>query len=382
MRHYNGLSIDRPLLASSTTFCLSLSCQGRTRELILAPRSLLLLLLVSLAAPAAMMNIQSVFLLSLLSCLVALCTATITPPTSNPASSTPFVSGLLPNIGVCLSGMEYGRVPGTPGRDYAWPTADEYQYFHSKQFTLVRLPFKWERLYPQLMGALDKFSVAVLHNQLAIAATLNMSILLDCHNYARWNGTVLNGTTGVVTSDVFADFWLKMASEFRGTPGLHGYDLMNEPSNMPDLHVWPQAAQAAINAIRRVDKDTTIYLEGNNCTTSHSHSTLSSCRLTSNRAFVLSAYSSPVRGCLLVRVRRMDVARDESRLPTHRPEQQHRVQLPLLPRQRQQRHTLQLGRGSRPRSNYPHGRGAAGAIRQLDSPAQSEGSLGRDGYRQ
>ena len=161
--------------------------------------------------------------------------------------------------------MEYGSVPGTPGRDYAWPTADEYQYFHEKRFTIVRLPFKWERLYPALMGPLDRFSVGVLHSQLAIAATLNMSILLDCHNYARWNGTVLNGTTGPLTSAVFADFWQKMATEFRRTPGLHGYDLMNEPSNMPDLHVWPQAAQAAINAIRTVDKDTTIYLEGNNC---------------------------------------------------------------------------------------------------------------------
>ena len=58
---------------------------------------------------------------------------------------------------------------------------------------------------------------------------------------------------------------LKMATEFRGSAGLHGYDLMNEPSNMPNLHVWPQAAQAAIDAIRTVDKETTIYLEGNNC---------------------------------------------------------------------------------------------------------------------
>jgi len=55
-----------------------------------------------------------------------------------------------------------------------------------------------------------------------------------------------------------------MATEFRGSPGLHGYDLMNEPNTMPNLHVWPEAAQAAINAIRTVDKDTPIYLEGNN----------------------------------------------------------------------------------------------------------------------
>ena len=209
-------------------------------------------------------------LLSLLLAFVSIL-ATASTAVANNAALTASVSGLLPNIGVCLSGMEYGRVPGTPGSDYAWPTADEYQYFHSKRFTIVRLPFKWERLYPSLMGELDSFSVGVLHQQLSIAATLNMSVLLDCHNYARWNGAVLNGTTGPVTSAVFADFWMKMATEFRGSPGLHGYDLMNEPSNMPDLHIWPQAAQAAINAIRTVDNQTTIYLEGNNCPHSLSH---------------------------------------------------------------------------------------------------------------
>ena len=70
--------------------------------------------------------------------------------------------------------------------------------------------FSRERLYPTLMGPLDPFSVGVLHGQLSIAASLNMSILLDCHNYARWNGAVLNGTTGPLTSAVFADFWLKV----------------------------------------------------------------------------------------------------------------------------------------------------------------------------
>ena len=158
-------------------------------------------------------------------------------------------------------------------------------------------------MYPTLMGPLDTFFVGVLHNQLAIAASLNMSLLLDCHNYARWNGTVLNGTTGPLTSEVFADFWLKMATEFRGTAGLHGYDLMNEPSNMPDLHVWPQAAQAAINAIRTVDKTTTIFLEGNNCQTfnsAHTHQPPVLCPDPLSHIFI-----RPMRAC--VRVWRVDV---------------------------------------------------------------------------
>ena len=128
---------------------------------------------------------------------------------------------------------------------------------------MVRLPFKWERIQPTLSGPLDPFMVGVLHGQLAIAAALNMTVLLDCHNYARYGAYVLNGTTGPLTSEVFADLWRRMAVEFGNATALHGYDLQNEPNNMPDLHVWPHAAQAAIDAIRTVDKVTPVYLEGN-----------------------------------------------------------------------------------------------------------------------
>ena len=178
------------------------------------------------------------------------------------ATATP--SALLPAIGVCMSGLEDGdRVPGKPDVDYGIPKAWEYQYFASKHLTMIRLPFKWERIQPTLSGPLDPFMLSVLKGQLAIAAALNMTILLDCHNYARYGDYVINGTTGPLTSDVFADLWLRIATEFNGMQGLHGYDLMNEPHDMPDLHVWPQAAQAAINAIRSVDKLTPIYVEGN-----------------------------------------------------------------------------------------------------------------------
>ena len=177
---------------------------------------------------------------------------------------SPSPSALLPAIGVCMSGLEDGdKVPGKPGVDYGIPAAWEYEYFASKHLTMIRLPFKWERIQPTLSGPLDPFMVSVLKGQLAIAAALNMTILLDCHNYARYGEYVINGTTGPLTSEVFADLWLRMATEFGGLKGLHGYDLQNEPNNMPDLHVWPQAAQAAINAIRTVDTRTPIYVEGN-----------------------------------------------------------------------------------------------------------------------
>jgi endoglucanase len=53
-----------------------------------------------------------------------------------------------------------------------------------------------------------------------------------------------------------------MATEFGAAQALGGYDIMNEPNNMPAPTAWPHAAQAAIDAIRAVDKHTPLYIEG------------------------------------------------------------------------------------------------------------------------
>ena len=182
----------------------------------------------------------------------------------SPSSPSPLTPNSIPRLGVCLSGLEDGsRVPGRPGTDYGIPTVSEYAYFHSKHLDLIRLPFKWERMQPNISGPLDPFQLSIIQSQLSIAASLNMSVLVDCHNYARYGSAIINGTHGPLTSAAFADLWLRLATALHGHPGLLGYDLMNEPHDMPSLSVWPVAAQAAIDAIRTVDKTTRIYLEGN-----------------------------------------------------------------------------------------------------------------------
>jgi endoglucanase len=56
----------------------------------------------------------------------------------------------------------------------------------------------------------------------------------------------------------FADLWSKLAAEVKDEPGVYAYGLMNEPHDMEDSTRWPRAAQAAVDAIRRVDRNTTI----------------------------------------------------------------------------------------------------------------------------
>jgi endoglucanase len=68
--------------------------------------------------------------------------------------------------------------------------------------------------------------------------------------------------TGTVPVVAYQDLWTKLAAKIKGSTGLFGYDIMNEPYNMPNGNAWPVAAQAAVNAIRSVDMNTTIYMEG------------------------------------------------------------------------------------------------------------------------
>lgn len=168
------------------------------------------------------------------------------------------------------------------GSEYSWetyPVASHLDYIKSKGVALIRLPVAWEKLQPALYGTLNPTEIKNLKAFLNLAASRNMQVILDIHNYGRYNpnwaanaaanyGIVaVSGTTGLVLGSsslpisAFQDLWTKLASTLAGQAGLAGYDIMNEPHDLGP-GVWPKAAQAAVNGIRSVDMTTTIYVEG------------------------------------------------------------------------------------------------------------------------
>ncbi|MDD5571440.1 MAG: cellulase family glycosylhydrolase [Bacteroidales bacterium] len=294
------------------------------------------------------------------------------------------------------------------GGEYSWenfPDTNDLNYAKSKNITLIRLPVSWEKFQPDLNGPLDANQVAGIKTFLDAAGARSLKVIVDVHNYARydavwaqmtgWNlwsngyvesplafpsantytftvqarGSVAGGiwpnmefridglsqgsatvnstgynnysfpvaltagnhtiavaftndgtvgaedrnlylakinitapsfsavlgagnmpvkTTGgaidfrgegstwtydganvqiigstAVPYSAYQDFWTKLATEIKGCSGTAGYDIMNEPFDMPNANVWPTAAQAAVNGIRSVDTNTTIYVEGN-----------------------------------------------------------------------------------------------------------------------
>lgn len=162
-------------------------------------------------------------------------------------------------IGINLSGAEFGS-GSTYGVDYAYPSAEALAYYAQHGVSLVRLPFKWERMQSELGGSLNAAELMRLKSFLTDAAEAGIQVIVDLHNYGRYGGNPIG--TAQVTYEDFADFWKKLASELKDFGALVGYDIMNEPHDMGQPDVWPTAAQAAVDAIRSVDMTHAIYVEG------------------------------------------------------------------------------------------------------------------------
>lgn len=179
-------------------------------------------------------------------------------------------------FGVNLAAAEFGhRLPGSYGKDYTYPTAEELDYYKRKNLKLIRLPFAWERIQPTLNSPLDAAEVSHMTDFLNAADARGMHVILDAHNYGRYgHGTfsdVTNHGNAIGSSAVpvaaFADLWSRMARQFQGHPSLVGYDLMNEPHDMGGDSTWPSAAQAAVDAIRAADVTHYVFVEGDNWAT-------------------------------------------------------------------------------------------------------------------
>lgn len=168
-------------------------------------------------------------------------------------------------FGVNLAGAEFGYVfPGVYNTNYTYPTAAELDYYKLKGLNLIRLPFKWERIQPVLNGPLDTTELLRIKNFIALAQNRNMSIIVDLHNYCRYN---VNGTERIIGSTNLSianirNLWTKLALELKTYTNIWGYGIMNEPHDLLASARWFDTAQQIINGIRVNDLNTRIIVGG------------------------------------------------------------------------------------------------------------------------
>jgi len=166
------------------------------------------------------------------------------------------------DFGVNLAGGEFGTpgARGTLNTDYLY-FADTavYNYFSQKGLKLMRIPFTWERVQAQAMGPLSTPDINGLKSMLDAASASNTKVILDLHNFARYYNTPMT------TADApkLADVWTKLATQYKNHPALYGYELMNEPHDLPEgAASWGAIAQSATNAIRQVDSTHYVIVPG------------------------------------------------------------------------------------------------------------------------
>jgi len=170
--------------------------------------------------------------------------------------------------GVNLAGAEFNssKRPGTLFKDYTYPAASDYAYFAGKGMNVVRLPFLWERLQPEPAGELDADQLALIRKAVAEAKAQGMHVILDVHNYAKYQGVRLGneGTPGTL----LADLWKRLAMTFKDDDAVI-FGLMNEP-NAIDAAAWTTIAQSSIDAIRATGARNLILVPGTAYTGAHS----------------------------------------------------------------------------------------------------------------
>jgi len=165
-------------------------------------------------------------------------------------------------FGVGFAGPEFtaSHLPGRIGTDYIYPTDEQpYRYFAAHGLTLIRLPILWERVQPKAFGPLSPADVAGILSVLNLAAANGEQVIIDLHNFGRYYNQPLTRSDATR----FEDFWLKLSQAVKGHPGLYGYELMNEPHDLPGGSAnWAFLAQAATNAIRENDRTAWILVPG------------------------------------------------------------------------------------------------------------------------
>lgn len=156
--------------------------------------------------------------------------------------------------GVNISGGEFGKLPGTEGTDYIYPSPADIDYYVDLGFNLIRVPFRWERLQPTLGAPFAAADLALLTAVVEYAAGRGIHVVLDTHNYARrrladdnWTADHLIGSTPVPTA-AFADYCARLANTFKSTPAVI-FGIMNEPWGM-EPEAWLEIANEAIAALR------------------------------------------------------------------------------------------------------------------------------------
>ena len=171
-------------------------------------------------------------------------------------------------VGVNLAGAEFNakKIPGRLNKDYIYPSRKDFDYFIAHGFNTFRIPFRWERLQPELGGEFKAIELRELDKVVGYATAKGATVILDPHNYAIYSHHDIGSEE--VPNAAFAGFWAKLADRYKANPRVF-FGLMNEPFRIR-ADTWRRAVDAAIHAIRATGARNLILVPGTIWSGAHS----------------------------------------------------------------------------------------------------------------
>jgi Endoglucanase len=154
------------------------------------------------------------------------------------------------------------------GGRWKWPALQNMEYYLALGVKVFRIPFKWNRLQPQIGRPLDAAALVGLDELLDRALEAGAVVILDMHDYGRRDKIIIGETGSDVSVSNYASFWGELAQRY-GDSRLVWYGLMNEPHDQdPILNITTQ--NAACKEIRDRGGKGTVLFSGIAWTGAHS----------------------------------------------------------------------------------------------------------------
>ncbi|KAF8161682.1 endoglucanase [Crassisporium funariophilum] len=178
-------------------------------------------------------------------------TSSTTTPTP-PAGGLPFLGGVN-TAGYDFTVYTNGSFSGK-GTD---PPVSQFTHFASQGVNIFRIP--WQLMTPTLGGTLDATFFARYDKTVQAALNSGSSpyVILDLHNYARWNNAII--AQGGPTNAQYANLWSQIATKYKGNAKII-FGIMNEPHDVPNISTWVTSVQAVVTAIRAAGANTQFIL--------------------------------------------------------------------------------------------------------------------------